>query len=318
MLILEKNMAKDRDPFSRAMRTICAEHLGLSGRESLIIVADPPLLSLADCMARAAEDIGQACELVEIGEVEKPGKSPPGFTAALLARGAAALMVTSKSLSHTAERRTACRKYGVRVASMPGLTEDMILRLFRPGSAALVSKRTLEMAAKLEGAGIVRVCSRKGTELELSLDGRKILKDNGLYHEPGSFGNLPAGEVCASPVAGSVRGTLAVDVAFAGLGRVEGLVLEIGRGILTKARGPESERIFELLAGNAERVAGEFGIGTNPLAKPGPVTLEAEKAVGTVHLGFGDNLSFRGKNRASGHWDAVASYEQIEVDGKTL
>ncbi|MEA1997033.1 MAG: aminopeptidase [Gemmatimonadota bacterium] len=306
-----------------AMRTICGGNLGLSSKETLLIVADPPMMGLAGRMVQAAREGGWRSELVEVGEVEKAGCAPEGFTDELLGAGwSAALLVTSKSLSHTSQRRKACYEIGLRIASMPRLSEDMLCRLFRPGAADGVKKRTDALAARLEGAVMLRVCTRQGTELELSIEGRKIYTDTGFYREPGRFGNLPAGEVCAAPVPGTAHGRLVVDVAFAALGTgmpVEGLVIEIEKGSMVRVTGPGSERVERLLARAPDRVAGEFGIGTNRLATLCPVPLEAEKAVGTVHIGFGDNISFGGENRdATGHWDAVMRCERIEVDGRTL
>jgi len=303
---------------SRALEIICRDNLGLSPGESLLIVADPPLERLAARMAEFAREVGLSCELLEVGRVERAGLAPRGFTTETLAKAEAVLLVTSKSLSHTEQRRKACTDYGVRIASMPGVTEDMLCRLFRPGALRLVQQRTLAMAARLEGVKRVRLRTERGTELELSLEGRKIYTDTGVYHRPGSFGNLPAGEVSASPVPRTLSGRLVVDVAFAGLGKVDGLVLEIEKGGLVSARGEKSREVMKLLSGAAERLAGEFGIGTNPLARACPPTLEAEKALGTVHFGFGDNRSFGGENAASGHWDAVAHCERIEVDGELL
>jgi len=201
---------------------------------------------------------------------------------------------------------------------MPGITGEVICRLFCPGSAGLVSRRTNALAASLEGAGRIELRTEAGTELELSIAGRKIYTDTGLYREPGRFGNLPAGEVSAAPVSFSARGRVVVDLAFAGLGAVDGLILELEKGRIVAAKGPGRGRLLKLLAENRDRVAGEFGIGTNPLARPSSLTLEAEKAVGTVHLGLGDNISFGGENRATGHWDAVLNCRWIKVDGEIL
>ena len=304
--------------FETAVQSICTENLGLRKPEVLLIVADPPLYELAGRMADTARRLGFACELLQTGPVEKAGAAPAEFTRETLARYPAALLVTSRSLSHTETRRLACRTDRVRMASMPGITGDMLQRLFVPGAAEKIGSGTAKLAARLEGAADIRIRTGRGTELEFSLAAREIYLDTGLYRAPGAFGNLPAGEISAAPVAASARGKVTVDVAFAGLGAVEELSLEIEDGSLVAAHGDGSRDLLDLLSGAAERVLGEFGIGTNPLARPCAVTLEAEKARGTVHFGFGDNRSFGGENFAHGHWDAVVRCGEIEVDGRVL
>ena len=311
-------MADSPDPLEQALHTICRENFALRPGELLLVAADPPCLVLGKRLVESARKIGQPGELLEIGLVEAPGKAPEGFTAEALSRGAATLLVSSKSLSHTGQRREACREKGARIASMPGVTEEMLARLFSPGSAELVERSTRVLAGRLAGADKITLKCPGGTDLVLSVRERRLYLDNGLYREPGRFGNLPAGEVSWAPVEGSASGRIVVDVAFAGLGETKGLALEIENSVIARASGPGSGRLLEMLSGPAERVLGEFGIGTNPLARPGAVTLEAEKAVGTVHFGFGDNRSFGGENVAAGHWDAVVHCDTLELDGEKL
>jgi leucyl aminopeptidase (aminopeptidase T) len=269
-------------------------------------------------METAAREAGFNCELIVVGEVKAASQAPQGFTTELLAAVPVALLVTGKSLSHTEQRRTACYEHNTRIASMPGATEDMLLRLFKPGTADKVRMATLELAEKLEDSRQIRIEGPSGTALSLSVAGRTLHLDTGLYRRPGDFGNLPAGEVAWSPLEGSAKGRIVADVAFAGIGKVEELILKIDDGMITGADGDVAEQVMELLAGEPERVLGEFGIGSNYLARPCEITLEAEKSVGTVHFGFGDSRSFGGKNRAAGHWDCVVRCGSLKVDGRVV
>jgi leucyl aminopeptidase (aminopeptidase T) len=269
-------------------------------------------------MEQAARQAGFECGLIVVGEIESPAQSPPGFTTELLADVPAALLVTGKSLSHTDERRAACREHGTRIASMPGLTEDILLRLFKPGSADRVRRATVELAEMLEDVRRVKIETEAGTQLSLSVAGRRLYLDTGMYRRPGDFGNLPAGEVAWGPVEGSAQGRIVADVAFAGIGAVEELVLVIEDGRVVDTDGDYAGEVLRLLKGEPERLLGEFGAGSNPLARPGAITLEAEKCAGTVHFGFGENRSFGGSNRASGHWDCVVKCDRLDVDGRVV
>lgn len=304
--------------FATAMAVICRDHIALSPRETLLVVADSSRAGLAAAMVEGALAAGFGCSLALVDEVLRAAQAPRGFSEQLLKTAPAALLVTGKSLSHTEVRRRACRVHGTRIASLPDFSEDMLFRLFTPASAGSVAGRTTELAREVEGACSVRLEGPAGTELELCVKGRKLYLDTGLYHAPGNFGNLPAGEVAWSPVPGSAQGRIVADIAFAGLGAVMGLELIIRDGRLAEARGPLSGELLELLGGEPERVLGEFGIGCNALARPCAITLEAEKAAGTVHFGFGDNRSFGGDNSASGHWDCVVGCSRLQIDNRVV
>ncbi len=307
-----------RNQYAISMEAICRDHMALQPKENLLIVSDSPLAELGAAMAGGAEAAGFNCSLVVLEEVVRAGQAPPQFNEELLSVVPAALLVTGRSLSHTEARRRACYDHGTRIASLPGLTEEMLARLFIPGSAHTVAARTEELARELEGACSVNLEGPAGTDLSLSVEERRLYLDTGLYHDPGNFGNLPAGEVAWSPVAGSAKGRIVADIAFAGLGAVDGLELIIKEGRLAEARGPRADELLELLAGEPERVLGEFGIGSNALARPCAITLEAEKAAGTVHFGFGDNRSFGGDNIASGHWDCVVRCSSLKIDNRVV
>ena len=66
-------------------------------------------------------------------------------------------------------------------------------------------------------------------------------------------------------------------------------------------------------------VLAEFGIGTNKShAKPIGNILHDEKIFGTIHLAFGNNVSFGGKNKSSVHNDIILINPTVLIDGKKL
>ena len=306
------------DGFAVSMEAICRDHMALGEQEKLLVVADSATAELAAAMVDGAVAAECNCSLAVVDEVLRAGQAPPGFNEQLLTMVPAVLLVTSRSLSNTQARRHACYDHGTRIASLPGLTENMLSRLFAPGSADTVVSNTLALAMEVDGARSVRLEGPAGTKLSLSVEGRKLYLDTGLYNAPGNFGNLPAGEVAWSPVPGSAHGRIVADVAFAGLGAVQGLELIIESGCLVEANGSRADELLELLCGQPERVLGEFGIGCNSLARPSAITLEAEKAVGTVHFGFGDSRSFGGDNAATGHWDCVVCCPRLQIDNRVV
>ena len=109
-----------------------------------------------------------------------------------MARADVVFAPTSRSLSQTQARIEATRR-GVRIASLPTITEEIFTRAIAVDYGEL--KRTGEwLAARLTSASTARVTAPTGTDIVLSLNGRAGLSDDGDLRQHGMFGNLPAGE----------------------------------------------------------------------------------------------------------------------------
>ena len=65
-------------------------------------------------------------------------------------------------------------------------------------------------------------------------------------------------------------------------------------------------------------IVAELGIGTNEKALLCGNTLEDEKVYGTVHIAFGTNTSFGGKNKADCHMDGIILKPTLYLDGKKI
>jgi leucyl aminopeptidase (aminopeptidase T) len=225
------------------------------------------------------------------------------------------MLVTSKSLSHTKARRDACAK-GVRIASMPGITEDMFVRTMAADYFKIkkVSDKIMETLSKAQK---VRIVTSKGTDLTMNINNREVFSDSGIYHSKGDFGNLPAGETCLAPVEGSTNGVLSVDASF--LEKVDRPVfIKIRKGYAVSISGGETaKKLNSVLKNvndkNAYAVA-ELGIGTNDAAKITGRILEDEKVLGTAHIAFGNNKSYGGKIDVPIHLDGVFNKPDIIVD----
>ena len=115
------------------------------------------------------------------------------------------LAPTVQSLSHTAARKAATEA-GARVATLPGVTEEMLARVMSADMDGL--RRKGRAIAELLTAGReARITCPNGSDLRLGLEGRTGIPDAGELTEPGAFGNLPCGEGFIAPVEGTRRGT---------------------------------------------------------------------------------------------------------------
>ena len=94
------------------------------------------------------------------------------------------------------------------------------------------------------------------------------------------------------------------------------VVIKKGK-ILSITGGKEAAVLKAVLDDYPEtaRLVAELGIGTNPLASViGNVTVD-EKALGTVHVAFGNSASIGGTNEVRIHLDAVVLSPTLWLDG---
>jgi aminopeptidase len=160
----------------------------------------------------------------------------------------------------------------------------------------------------------------EGTDLTLSLEGRKGEVDAG-------GANMPGGEFFYSPVEDSASGTIAFTefpAVYAGR-EVTGIRLrfEDGKVVDASADSNESFLIETLDLDDGSRRLGELGIGCNPrITRHMKNTLFDEKIDGTVHLALGNGLpEVGGKNVSQVHWDIVKDLREggrLELDGKVV
>jgi leucyl aminopeptidase (aminopeptidase T) len=233
------------------------------------------------------------------------------------------LIPTTMSLSHTEARRGAT-KQGARIASMPGITEDMMSVGGLTADYKEVASLTQKVGTKMKTAKSVKITTPSGTALTMSVKGRLPMDDTGLYHQRGDWGNLPAGEVCLAPVEGTTSGMFVIDSLVdtaLNLSVTRPLRVTVKDGWAKKFEGPDAAQLLKILETadkNAYNVA-ELGIGTNAKARVIGNVLEDEKVLGTVHIAVGDNTSFSGGHTKSNiHLDGILFKPTVTVDKKLL
>ncbi len=235
------------------------------------------------------------------------------------------LIPTSKSLSHTDSRREASKK-GVRIATLPGITEDTMARTLNTDYYE-IAKRSQKIAEILTRGSKVRITTARGTDVTLVVNGRKGYADTGLNHNPGDFSNLPAGEGYTAPLEGKAGGVIVIDGSMAGVGklkdkdRCEVIRIVVKKGFAIEITGGEAANkllsLMQPLGKLAFNVA-ELGVGTNDKAQVVGNVLEDEKAIGTVHIAFGDNKSMGGTIRVASHLDGVIMEPTVYVDDEII
>jgi leucyl aminopeptidase (aminopeptidase T) len=301
----------------RAVRTVLRDCLRIEPGEEVLVICNPVTEDIGALMRIEAEGDGAFATLAVISELDSNGAEPPTPVAAAMVAAEVVLAPTIQSLSHTNARRAATQA-GVRIATLPGVTEDMLSRLMNADMRTL-RRRGAAIAAALRSGEEARITCQHGSDLRLGLQGRIPIADAGVLNAPGAFGNLPCGEAFVAPT--TAEGTLVVDGSIAAVGKVETPVeLTVRDGHLTDATGPEGEALLEMLTVHGEdgtNVA-ELGIGTNEEATLTGNILEDEKILGTAHVAFGASAAIGGTVQVPVHLDCVIVEPTVEVDGKEI
>jgi aminopeptidase len=179
--------------------------------------------------------------------------------------------------------------------------------------------RLTRYARLFDAAAEVRIVGA-GTDLRLSLAGRRTEVDAGM-------GNMPGGEFFGCPVEDSAEGTIAfTDFPQAYGGRqLRGIRLRFAQGRVVEASADsDADFLAEVLDTDAgARRLGELGIGCNPgiTRYLGNVYFD-EKIDGSVHIALGSGFAdLGGTNESAIHWDLVKDMRgggRIELDGAVV
>lgn len=286
-----------------------------------MIITDNGKKDIAKQVFQEAFKLCKAVKLHEMPVMERNGQEPPAEVAEEMKKFDVVFLITTFSLSHTKARREASAA-GARIASMPGITREIIQRCI-PVDYNRMKARINRLCDYFDQGKRVAVTTKKGTNLEFSIVGRKGHgRKGGIYDKKGYWGNLPCGEAFVAPVEGTANGVLVVDGPIASIGKVDkNAVIEIQDGFATKFSGGKAAKLLEEKLKRVGKLAfnvAEFGIGANEKAKITGTVLEDEKVLGTIHVAFGNNVSMEGKVDVPVHIDCVVKRPNIWIDEKKI
>lgn len=288
--------------------------------ETVLIVTDEPTRNVGKALWEKAVEAGAEALYMEMTPRKNDGTEPPAAVAAAMLQADVILGATSRSISHTQARKDAS-KQGARIATLPGITEDIMQRTLSADYKAIAALSE-KFAALLTEGKTARVTTPAGTDITLSIEGREGHPDTGINHTSGDFSNLPAGEAYVAPVEETAEGIIVIDGAMAGIGVLETPIkLTVEGGYITKIEGGrETEKLENMLAdcGKLARNIAELGIGTNDQAILSGRVLEDEKVKGTVHFAFGNNFGFGGKVQVPIHLDGILLNPTLTIDGQVV
>lgn len=288
--------------------------------EDVVLLDDGNDPELLEALGNKVEETAGALTELFYEEPDHHGEEPPDDVADRMKTSDVFIAPTRKSISHTDARRNAC-KAGARGVTMPGINREIWNTSLQADYYRVrdISNRAFDL---LPEKGIITIRTPSGTDLSIKMEKEFVHRDTGLIHEPGDFGNLPAGEADGGIL--NAKGKLVVDhFPYA----PAGTEIQIDGGKAVDVRHPgdreESElsRAFKQVDG--ADVTAEFGIGTNPEATLIGNILQDEKVLGTVHVAFGDNTSYFPEGhpaqvKSDIHWDVVCESPTVHANDIAL
>ncbi len=295
--------------------------MGAKKTEKILIITDEIKREIGLSLYENALRLGHYALLVEMKSGKVNGEEPPEEVAELMQKFDVVFCPTAKSLTHTNARRAASAK-GVRIATFPGITKDVMIRGMN-ADYKKIAALSIKLKNILEKGSFIKVTSPTGTDISFSIEGRTAYASKGLFHAKGESGNLPTGETYLAPVEGTANGVFVVDGSMAGLGLIKNanIRIEVENGYATKITGgaiaTKLRKQLDAVGKDARNIA-EFGIGTNDSAKLSGVLLEDEKVMGTIHIALGNNVSMGGNVNVPIHLDGVVKKPTVWLDDKLL
>jgi leucyl aminopeptidase (aminopeptidase T) len=312
---------KEQIDFKQALSRLLVECMGLRKGESCLVVCDTGRKGIGTSFCEAAKQIPTEAKLFVVQPTGAEGWQPDTLIRLEkeMATPEVVLLLTGQSLSHTDARRRAVKR-GARLASMPGITREMLLRAGR-ADYQQISKKSSRLRKVLTDAEVVSVETELGTAVNFSVRGMQGHMEDGLYNREGTWGNMPAGEACIGPEEGTTEGVILVDWSMSSIGRLEEpLIIRVEGGRAVEIKGKQANALLDRLSpfGHPAFTVAEFAMGTNEWAQLGGVVLEDEKVFGTAHFALGNNISFGGTTDVPIHLDGVLRAPTVTVDGRRI
>ncbi len=309
------------DALGDAAETTVDQCLDVGSRESCTIITDDKRRPIGEALYDVASERTDDAVLVRYPPGEQHGAEPPAPVAAAMREADVFVAPTTKSLTHTLARSDATDA-GARGATMPGITEEVMIRGLDADYEA-IAEGCRNLLDQVADATKIRVTSPEGTDITFRPGDRAWLDDIGLNHESGEFSNLPAGEVFVSPT--DVNGTYVVDGTMMPHGRLGSgtrLEFEVENGTVTRISDDTIREQVEAASEEVGRDAynlAELGIGANVGVTElvGSVLLD-EKAGGTVHIAIGDDHGIGGDVEAPLHLDGILTDPTVYADGEEV
>ena len=214
------------------------------------------------------------------------------------------------------------RSYGI---SYQGWHDGMLDALMT--DPKVMARTARPIIAALKKGKTATVTSQDGSLLELELDGREPVLDDGVLRpkdiEAGdTFVHLPSGVVFCAPLEWKAKGRIVYDLGIPSRAKwIRKPWVEVEKGRVKKYGAEENQNEFKSSVGPIDKDKniglGYITIGVNPAAKP--TFIDNQMAPGVIGVHFGNNDTFGGTIKNAQHFvGGFAAKATLEIDGKPV
>jgi leucyl aminopeptidase (aminopeptidase T) len=305
----------------RGATTLLEDLADVKEGEKVLIVTDTKLTEIGETIYAAAYAMKADPILCVITPRDSDGEEPPLPVSEAMKKSDVILTPVSKSITHTRAVKEATES-GARILAMTGFTERLMIS---GGIEAdfIAQKPVCESLAELfKNHEELKLTTPAGTNLIMSIKGRRGNALTCIVDKPGMFSPVPNIEANVSPVEGTTQGKIVVDasIPYIDLGLIKTPIkMNVEDGFITNIEGEDQANILrrDLESKDDPMVynIAEIGVGLNPKSRLTGVMLDDEGVLGTCHIGIGTNITLGGNIQAQIHYDLVLWKPTITLDG---
>lgn len=193
-------------------------------------------------------------------------------------------------------------------------------------SHASIEQNAEKVKQALAAGREIHITTKAGTDIRMSIAGRKIMMTDGVIHEPPvdkpSSVWLPAGEVYTSPERATVNGRIVVPLYVYGGTKIRDLKLTFQGGRLTDIQATQNGNLLKEAVAMASGDKDQFAfldIGVNPKSAMIPnSTYCSFEMNGMVTVGIGQHPWAESANVSEFAEVFFVPQATVEVDGRTI
>lgn len=307
----------------RGVEIIALELGNLKKNESVLIITDHNTVSLGNIFENVLKTKKYSTTHTSIEPLKSHGENLPLNISQLMNSSDLIIGLTKNSMAHSKERIIS-EKFGSRYLSLPDYSEFILKHPSIRVNFKKIAKNSFHLSEKLSKTNKITIKTEFGTNLELTVSGRKGNFAPGFINSDIKLGSPPDIECNIAPIEDKSNGILVVDgsIPHPEIGLLKSkITLDICDGKINNITGDKNvvQKISDILNFKDNSVfLGEFGIGLNNKAELTGKMLLDEGCMGTIHFGFGSNIALGGTIDTNYHMDFVINSTECLFDNEKI
>jgi 2,5-dihydroxypyridine 5,6-dioxygenase len=296
--------------------------------QNLLVITDTYAKSkaIAHAVTEVANSIGVQTVLTMMEPLTHIGQEPPPSVSAAMKAADVIIEFGENSTSGHSTAKKEATEAGVKYYNLhTDVSEDYLRTPITLEDLNRIKKQTESLAEIMTRASIARVTTHYGTDITMTLEGRRAIPIHPLA-EGGVRSLQDYAEAAISPVEGTTEGVVVADASIRGWGYVlrAPIRFEVTRGrvqaeTVSSDSKEETERFKKIVLfdPNASNCAAELGLGTShtvPRILRGDAMRDYAMA-GNIHIAVGRNNDIGGVTWSEIHTDVLMTRATVSLDG---